>query len=63
MRTAKFEITRLVLTAIGFLLLFGIGIKLVFGDSSGQAVQIVGWGIIVLLAVGVAGMLRKRNKR
>ncbi len=62
MRSPSFEITRLVLTAIGFLLLVGIAIKLIFRDSSGQAVQIIGWGIIALLVVGVVGMLRKRKR-
>lgn len=62
MRNPQFEIVRIVLSALGFLLLLAIGLRLLFQDSSNQAASIIGWGILLLLAVGVVGVIRKRKR-
>lgn len=60
MKSARFEITRLLLTLIGSLALAWLGLDLVAHGGSASA-RGIGWLILVVMAVGLAAALRKRK--
>ncbi|WOO41394.1 hypothetical protein [Rubellicoccus peritrichatus] len=62
MRTARFEIVRVLLTVIGAIVFAVIGFELILNGENGSS-KAFGVFVILLLGVGLMGVIRKRKKR
>lgn len=62
MRSPRFEAIRIFLSALGAFLLGWIGLRLALSADS-TAAQAIGWGLLILLALGLIAMLRPRKLR
>lgn len=61
MRSVRFEITRVLLTVLGAVLLVGIGLRLL--RSGVPVAQVVGMIILLLLALAIGSSLRKFRRK
>lgn len=60
MRTARFEIVRVLLTVVGMVAFVLIGFELAFAGKNTTS-KVFGWMVLVFLGIGLAGVFRKRR--